>query len=116
MARTRLTPTEVPKTHPGGEANYSFTAADTTDQNDFILTGREVLLITNTNAASQDVTIGSVPDAYGREGDLTVTVPATTGAVALYFGDRSGWMQSDGTLYLDCSSADVSYCVLRLPA
>ena len=115
MARTRLTPVDLPATHPGGEATWSFTAADTTDQNDFILTGREVLLIDNANVAAQDVTIDSVADPYGREGDLTVSVPASS-TVALYFGDRSGWMQSDGTLYLDTASADISYAVLRLPA
>lgn len=114
MARTRLTPVELPKTHPGGEVTWAFTAADTTNQNDFLLTGREIVLIDNANVASQNVTVGSVADPYGRDGDLTVSVPATS-TVALYIGDRTGWMQSDGTLYLDTASSDISYSILRLP-
>jgi hypothetical protein len=114
MARTRLTVVELPKTYPGGEEEWSFEAADTSNQNDFLLTGREILLIDNANVAGQDVTISSVADPYGREGDLTVTVAATS-TVALYFGARTGWMQADGALYLDTTSSDISYAVLRLP-
>jgi hypothetical protein len=114
MARTRLTPAEVPKTHPGGEVVYTWTAADTSNQNDFLLTGRETLLIKNEDASSQDVTITSVADPYGRTGDLTVTVAASD-EVALHFSARDGWMQSDGALYLDTTSANISYAVLRLP-
>ena len=115
MARTRLTVVDLDPTHPGGAQAYTFTAHDTVDENDFLLTGREVLLISNTDASSQDVVIGSAPDSYGRTGDLTISVAAGT-RQAISFLDRSGWMQSDGALYLDCTSANIEYAVLRLPA
>jgi hypothetical protein len=115
MARVRLTPVDLPKTHPGASVAYTFATADTADHNDFLLTGREVLLISNGGASPVDVTVGSVADPYGRTGDLTLTVAAgATRAIA--FLDRAGWMQSDGALYLNTTSTDISYAVLRLPA
>lgn len=115
MARTELTAAAVPKSHPGGSIVYSWTVADTTDQNAVALSAREVLLLKNTGASPQDVTISSTPDPYGREGDLVITVPAGE-EHALTFLTRDGWMQTDGMLYLDCASVDISYAVLRLPS
>jgi hypothetical protein len=114
MARTRLTPVEVPRTHPGGEVVYTWEAADVANKNDFLFTGREVLLIKSADGGEQDVIITSAPDSFGRSGDLTVAVAASA-EVALAFLDREGWMQSDGTLYLECSVATLSFAVLRLP-
>jgi hypothetical protein len=114
MARTRLTVVEVPKTHPGGSVAYTFAAHDTVNENDFLTTGREMLLIESTDAGSQDVVITSAPDSYGRTQDLTVSVAA--GATrAVFFSTRDGWMQSDGAIYLDCTVATIAYAVLRLP-
>jgi len=115
MARTELTVVDLDRTHPGGSEAYTFAAHDTVEENGFVLTGREVLLISNTDAAPQDVVIGSVPDSFGRSGDLTITVAAGA-RHAIAFLDRSGWMQSDGLLHLDCTSANIEYAVLRLPA
>ena len=114
MARTILTVKDLPRTHPGGEVVYTWEAADTVNQNEFALTGREVLLIKSTDAGEQDVVIDSVPDEYGREGPLTVAVAAGA-EVALAFLARAGWMQPEGTLHLDCTVATLSYAVLRLP-
>jgi hypothetical protein len=114
MARTRLTVVEAPKTHPGGSVTYAWEAADTTDQNDFLTTGREVLLIKSADAGSQDVVIASAPDAYGRSQDLTVAVAAGE-EEAVAFLQRDGWMQPDGSIHLDCSVATISYAVIRLP-
>lgn len=115
MARTELTVLAVPETHPGGEVAYAFVAHDIANENAFLLTGREILLIKSTDAGSQDVVITSVADPYGRTQDLTIAVPAGE-TVALAFLDRGGWMQSDGMLYLDCTVATIAYAVLRLPS
>lgn len=114
MARTRLTVLEVPKTHPGGSVAYTMTAHDTVNENDFLTTGREMLLIESTDAGSQDVVITSAPDSYGRTQDLTVAVGAGE-LRAVFFSTRDGWMQSDGAIYLDCTVATIAYAVLRLP-
>jgi len=114
MARTRLTVLEVPKTHPGGSVAFTFAAHDTVNENDFLTTGREMLLIQSTDAGSQDVVITSAPDSYGRTQDLTVAVGAGEDR-AVMFTTRDGWMQSDGAIYLDCTVATIAYAVLRLP-
>ena len=114
MARTVLTVKEIPKTYPGGEVVYTWVAHDDTNQNEFVLTGREVLLIKSADGGPQDVVIDSVADRYGREGPLTITVEAGE-EVALAFLSREGWMQPEGTLHLDCTVATISYAVLRLP-
>lgn len=115
MAYTTMTVVEAPKTHPGGAVAYTFTAHDTGDEgNDFPTTGREILLIKSADAGSQDVTIVSAPDSYGRTQDLVVSVPAGEDrAVALMA--RDGWMQSDGNVKLQCTVATISYAVIRLP-
>lgn len=115
MARTVLTPAALPNTHPGGSVVFAFAAADTVNKDEFLLTGREIILISNTDVSSHDVVITSVADPYGRTGDLTVTVAAST-MKAVYIGDRSGWMQGGGTLYIDADDATVELAVLRLPA
>ena len=114
MARTVLTVLEVPRTHPGGEVAYTFVAHDTVNENEFVLTGREILLIQSTDAGVQDVVISSTPDSFGRTQDLTVAVAAGAD-VALAFLTREGWMQPEGTLHLDCTVATIAYAVLRLP-
>lgn len=115
MARTELTVVQLDRTNPGGSQAITYVAHDTTDQNAFPLTGREVLLIKSTDAGSQDVVIGTTPDSFGRTQDLTITVAASA-EHAIAFLDRSGWMQSDGMLYLDCTVATIAYAVVRLPA
>ena len=114
MARTRLTVLEAPKTHPGGSVELAFTAHDIVNENDFLTTGREVLLIKSTDAGSQDCVITSAPDSYGRTQDLTVSVDAGE-TEAVWFSTRDGWMQADGAIYLDCTVATLAYAVIRLP-
>jgi len=115
MAYTRMTPVEAPKTHPGGGILYSFTAHDTGDEgNDFLTTGREVLLIKSADAGVQDVTIKSAADPYGRTQDLVISMAAGTDqAVAILA--RDGWMQPDGSVQIECAVATISYAVIRLP-
>jgi hypothetical protein len=114
MARTRLTVVQAAKTHPGSSAIYAWEAHDIVDDNDFLTTGREVLLIKSGDAGQQSVVITSAPDTYGRTGDLTVVIEAGEER-AVAFMDRSGWMQPDGAIYLDCPVVTIEYAVIRLP-
>jgi hypothetical protein len=114
MARTRLTVFEAPKSHPGGAVVYTWTAADDADFNDFLATGREILLIESADAGAQDVLIHSSPDAYGREQDVTINVGIGASAV-MAFTNRDGWVQPDGAIHIDCSVATLSFAVIRLP-
>ena len=115
MARTPLTVVDLDRTHPGGSKAITYVAADIVDQNEFTITGREVLLMISTDAGSQDVVIASTPDSFGRTGDLTITIEAAA-EHAIAFMDRTGWMQSGGVVHLDCTVATIAYAVVRLPA
>ena len=114
MPRTTLTPVAVPVTHPGDSVAHTFTAADVANKNEFLLTGREILLIKSADGGEQDVVITSTADTFGRTGDLTLAIAAGT-EEAIAFLDRTGWVQSDGMLYLECAVATLSFSVLRLP-
>jgi hypothetical protein len=73
MARTQI-PVDV--SADGGAVFAIDTAADTTNGNYFINSGRELLFIENTGASSVTVTIDMMADSYGRDGSKMITVPA----------------------------------------
>jgi hypothetical protein len=113
MARTALTAIVC-----GGPWDYdgvalTWTAADAALKNQVTLTGREIVLVDNTNVGAQTVTFTSVADPYGRTKDMSFSIPAANKRI---FGPftRQGW-DSGGQLLIDCAAADVMLCVLRLP-
>lgn len=55
----------------------TYNAVDGTNGNTFPNNGRTIALIKNGGASSITATFTSVPDPYGRTGDVTVTVPAS---------------------------------------
>lgn len=114
MARTALTVVDLDRTHPGGSKAITYVAADIVDLNSFILSGREVLLISDT-AAGGTVTISSSPDSFGRTGDLVLTIGAGA-SHAIAFMDKSGWVQSGGVLHLEASAVTIEFAVVRIPA
>src|SRR5260370_13973226 len=101
MARTPLTKTLVP-TEVGIVAGtvVTFTVADVPNMHAVPLTGLEIVIALNTDAASHNVTIPSVGDAKGRKGDITLDAIAA-GAYKVYCRHSvDGWRQTDGNLYL----------------
>lgn len=119
MARTVITPQSVPGSYPGtiaaNGANFTWAAADVTNKNQFISTGRELLLVKNDDAGVQTITINSVQDPYKRTGDISSYSLGTL--IFAVFGPFPvlGWMQSDSNIYLEASSANVKFAVLKLP-
>lgn len=79
MARTLIAANEN-AAHGGGINDLTFTAADATNDHYFPNNGKVRLLVRCTDASPHTVTIVSVTDRYGRDGDITLTVPAATGA------------------------------------
>jgi hypothetical protein len=121
MPRTALTPQSPPGSYPAlplgaGTADIAFTAADATNFNSFVSTGRELLLVNNPSASAYTVTVHSVADPLKRTGDIT-TYSVAAGKVSM-LGPflQSGWLQSDGTVWVDGSNAALLFAVLRLPA
>ncbi len=114
MSEARLTPVAVPSPYPGSAADLVFTAADASAGNDFISTGREIVICRNDDAAPQMLTITSAPDPYGRTGSIAKTIAA--GAFAVFpLLPTVGFQQSDGAVSLTASSANLKVAVIRLP-
>lgn len=116
MARTALPITSLPANYAASPQALAWTAADNVNGNSIVLTGREILLVQNTDAASQTVTINSAADAYGRTGDITAFAMAAGSFYAFQKFPTSGWEQTDGTLHLTASAATVKFVVLREPS
>lgn len=122
MARTTLTPKVLPGPYPALQPSAGSlavteaapgTASDGVQVN--LVSGKTILMVRNTNAGAQTVTITSVVDAQGRSGDIT-TYSLAAGAIA-FFGPfaTEGWRQSDGNLYAVASHTDVKFVALQLP-
>lgn len=97
--------------------DFTFAVANAVDGNSFPSTGKEVLLVQNSDTNPHTFTVSSVADAKGRLGDITTysLSAAEFGAYAFIGSDMSGWKQTDGSIYLSVSDATVKFAVLRLP-
>jgi hypothetical protein len=105
-----------PGTVGAGALAITFTAADVSNGNSFPITGREVLLIWNSDSIAHTVTLTSVTDLRGRSGDVTAySVAATSYAAFNFRAGLEGWRQSDGTIHFSASDATVKFAVLYIP-
>lgn len=114
MARTALTPINVSGPY-GSATTLTWTAADDVNKNSFAWTGKEILLVKNEDTSEQTVTVQGVACAHGRTGTVSKAVSAGAFAVFPFFSNPEGWLQSDGKIYVDAASANVKFCILRLP-
>ncbi len=116
-----ITPTTIKgpfETINADGADFAWTQGDT-DGDTFACTGRQVLLVKNTHATDpQTVTIDSVDDGQNRQADITTYSLAAGEYAAFGVGltNETGWKTAAGIVNLDCSSADIYYAVLTLPA
>lgn len=117
------TPTDItPKTPPAltsaitaTSADFTWTAADTSNGNSVTLTGNELLLVNNTGGSAYTVTVSSVADDLGRTGDISAySVGAGLYSVLGPFPLR-GWRQSaTGKLNFSASNAAVKFAVVKV--
>ncbi|MDP9326498.1 MAG: hypothetical protein M3O87_08205 [Candidatus Dormibacteraeota bacterium] len=120
MARTALVPIVPLGSTPvlplvALSAAMALTAADIANGNSVPSTGRELIIVQNSDAAPQTVTVASVVDRLNRTGDITAySIPIGAFAVLGPF-KTEGWRQADGNLYLNASTATVKFAVIQLP-
>jgi len=121
MARTTLTKTTALGAYGdysvANSADMTMAAADTSNQNQFVASSRDLVIAHNTGGSAYTITVTSVDDPhYGRQGDIA-TYSLGAGEYAI-FGPfkRPGWVQSDGYVYLEASNALVKFGVVALPA
>lgn len=116
MPRTALTPVSLPSAAANTVAPQVFTwaSADVANGNQVALTGEEVLLVWNSDAASQTVTITSA-----RLKGRLANAPAASLAAGAYAVwpqfPVAGWGVS-GQLQINASHANVKFAVLKLIA
>jgi hypothetical protein len=116
MARTALTPADVPGTRPQVAGWLTFTAADASNGNAAALGAQSLMVYArNSGGSAQTLEVLSVADAYGRTDDVVFTIPAGDILELGPYGS-AGFAQADGALWLDASSADVLLSVRRLLA
>lgn len=118
MARTALTPVTLKVPFADVAANsldLTFTACDVVNGNYFACTGKEIVMIKN-GTGTNTITFDSVDDPKGRQEDLTYSIGASE--IAYWTGSLTnarGWKQTNGQIYINASSTEVTVCVLRLP-
>lgn len=108
MARTDVPVVTLSRT---GAATNAGTTADPT--NDHVVTvdfplEELVLRFTNTNGSDRVATIvaGDTPPALASgQGNLDITVPATTGDMTVAGLESARFMQSDGTIQIDLATS-----------
>jgi hypothetical protein len=78
---------------------------------------RTVLRVTNTGGADLTFTVKAgdyPPSIAASQGDLAVTVPATTGVRFITF-ESGRFLQNDGSVLMESSATTGTFAALRLP-
>lgn len=102
-----------------GSVDFTFAAGTVTDGDTFVCTGRELLLVTNTEVAdAKTITITSVDDEKGRSEDITAYSLAAGDFAVFGVGltNAKGWKSTAGKIRITVEAATVKVAVLRLPA
>lgn len=110
-----LTLVDPQGTVSAGAADLAWTAADVSNGNSFVMSGKEMIFVTNSDSVSHNVTISSAPDVLGRTKDIG---PYAVGAGKVsVFGpfNTHGWRQSDRSFYLAGDNAQIKFAIVRLP-
>ena len=121
MARTALT-VQTPKgPFPGTVAatdlDYTYAAADVGNMNEFPHTGRELILVRNTDgAAPHNISLTSAPDPQKRSADITTYAVALNGFSVFWAGDIIGWRQTDGNFYLEADDVQIEFAIVKIPS
>lgn len=115
MARTTLAKINL----PGGSSvgvgfqEFTWTAADAVNYNAFSSTGKEILVVRNTNADSPLVSYTIT--LHKTNGKIQITIPGgdyyCTGQIP-----TAGWKQtSDSNVWVDAPNAQIEFAALMLP-
>jgi hypothetical protein len=99
-----------------GDLTLTMTASDTVNGNAFQSTGREMLIVQNTDTVAHTFGITSIADQLGRvDTSLSAYSVAGSGIAVIHLDTLSGWRQSNGQIFLTSTSALLKFGVVRLP-
>ena len=116
---TELTVVEAPAAYERDILNTpvapGFVASDNTTGNTVRCTGRELVLVYNTDVSPHTVTVTSQPASRtGRLGHITTAAVAAGATKAFQIFPRDGW-EVGGLVTLQTDDALVKIAVIRLP-
>src|SRR5690348_11761098 len=117
MAQTALTITAIKANNAAisaGDLLVTEAAADAVNGNSFTLSGKEVLIVHNTDAAPHTFTLTSIADHLGRTGDIANYSVAANAIAAIQMNTVEGWRNSSGLVTMTASSNLLKFAVLRL--
>lgn len=121
MARQTLSKLTALGSYPvlpltANSADLPMTAADATNKEQFVATGKDLIIVHNTGASAYTVTVTSVLDVRNnRTGDIATYSLGAGEYAAIGPLEKMGWMQSDGKIYIEASNAAVKFGVVALP-
>jgi len=101
--------------YTGNTADLTFLAADTVNNEETSLTGREIVLGRNTTGGALTATFTSVNDTFGRTGNIAAYSVDANGFAMFGPFELTGWIQTDGNLYFSGSAVGLTFAVIRLP-
>ena len=113
MARTTIAPVTMPGGSYGvGFNEFTWQAADVANGNQFLSTGKEILLMRNVNADSPAV--ARKITLYKTSGTIEYTLGAgeyaASGVIPV-----TGWKQTDTYVYVNGAHADIEFAVVKEP-
>lgn len=118
MARQTLTKQTPKGPYPAlpvtaNSLDITFTVAIVADKEQFVPGNDTLVLVKNSAVAAKTVTFTSKADDKNRTGDVSAYSIGAGEMIAFRF-KKGGWMQSDGKIYMEAESTDISYAVLQL--
>jgi len=120
MARTEITSAAIRQigrqrlSVQAGDFALPTEASDPALGNAVKCTGKEILVMRNTDAGAQTVTIDARPDAYGRDGTITdYSIPAGETHLSDILTEEA-FEQDDGMIHINASDALLELGVIRI--
>ena len=114
MAETPLTMTKAPGAYASALTAVTMTAAGTSNQNSFIATNNDLIIVWNDSATPYTVTITSQASDKGRIGHITDQAIAADVILILGPMKAAGWADSGGLINVSANNAAVKFGIINL--
>ena len=98
-----------------GAQDIPVEASDSANGNHFTASGKDLLIVHNTDAGAQTVTVECKEDSHGRDGSVPAYSLAAGDIAYIGILDTDGYKQTDGTVIIGTSADTVKLAVLRFP-
>lgn len=104
-----------PLTVVAGAQDIPVAASDNANGLETPCTGKELVVVQNTDVGAQTVTIEAAEDTAGRDGEITTYSLAADDLAVFGPFPTAIYRQTDGKLYIDTSDDNVHVAIVKLP-